>query len=442
MKMFLTRMREYAKAYLCKNDNLMKDTVIIFIGSMLGNVFNYAYQLFVARSLGPDDYGIFGSLFALVYIVMLGAGVLSVVVTKYAAEYYARNEFGRIRTLFTRLSLGLLVFSLAGFVIISSISRHIADFLNIESVFLVILVGIFGLSSLFMPVYDGILGGLQRFRLRSFLMVLSPLFKMVFFAMFVALGYKLKGAFFAIILAQILATICYILPNLSLLKYERQEVDNKDILRFIVPTVVGTVLPMFLINFDIILVKHYMTSAEAGFYSAASMLGKIIFFGVASFAVTMFPKISRLHASGHKSGPLLKATLAYTALATFCAIIVYCTVPGFIIGMLYGTEYEIEQLVGLFAIAITLFSLNNVLIWYNLAQERFGFGYFIVAVAIIEIAGIVFLHNALADIVMILIVSFALLFVCLSIYTRTDMGITVPYASLSPELIAECEDRN
>jgi len=46
-------------------DDLLKHASIMFIASIIGGVCNYIYQLYMGRALGPEEYGIFGSLFAM-----------------------------------------------------------------------------------------------------------------------------------------------------------------------------------------------------------------------------------------------------------------------------------------------------------------------------------------------------------------------------------------
>jgi len=419
-------MNKFIKDQFNKNDALLKHTLVIFAGSMLGNVLNYLYHLLVVRSLSPFDYGIFSSLFALLYVVLMAAGVLGVVVTKYTADYYAKGQYGKIKSLFTRLSLKAFVFGLIGFLLFTLCSRFIADFMNIESIFPILLIGLIGFLSLFSPIYGGILAGLQKFNWKACAGTITPIFKITFLILFIYLGYKVNGALFALVLAQIIATIFYIIPNLFLLRYKREPVDKKAMLKFVLPTFIGTVLPMILINIDIILVKHYLPSVQAGYYGAASMLAKIIFFATGPLVIVMFPKISRLHSNGDNTDGVLKASIFYTFLISFFGVMVYYIAPVFVVNLLYGPDYKIAHLIGLFAIAMALFSWNNLLINYNLAKERFGFGYFVIFIGIIEVLAIVFFHGTLIEIIKILVISFALLFVCLLFYTSRDLGIRFP----------------
>jgi O-antigen/teichoic acid export membrane protein len=52
-----------------RDDDLLKHASIMFIASIIAGVCNYIYQLYMGRALGPEEYGIFGSLFAIFYII-------------------------------------------------------------------------------------------------------------------------------------------------------------------------------------------------------------------------------------------------------------------------------------------------------------------------------------------------------------------------------------
>jgi hypothetical protein len=73
-----------------------------------------------------------------------------------------------------------------------------------------------------------------------------------------------------------------------------------------------------------------------------------------------------------------------------------------------------------------MFTLSNVLIRYNLAKNRFGFIYPVLAAGLLEIGGIILYHNTLIGIVKVLTITFSLLFVSLMFYTSKDLGFKMP----------------
>ncbi len=59
-------------------------------------------------------------------------------------------------------------------------------------------------------------------------------------------------------------------------------------------------------NIDVLLVKHFFDSINAGYYAALSLLGKMIFFGSWSVSMVMFSKVSEAYALNKNYKNILK----------------------------------------------------------------------------------------------------------------------------------------
>ena len=57
-----------ATGYLRK-DELVENGTIMFMFGTIAGIFNYIYQVYMGRALGPEEYGIFGALFAIFYLL-------------------------------------------------------------------------------------------------------------------------------------------------------------------------------------------------------------------------------------------------------------------------------------------------------------------------------------------------------------------------------------
>ena len=52
-------------------DSLFRDSSVLIAATLVGGGLNYAYQVLMGRLLGPEQYGVFGSLFGLFYMIMI-----------------------------------------------------------------------------------------------------------------------------------------------------------------------------------------------------------------------------------------------------------------------------------------------------------------------------------------------------------------------------------
>ena len=93
-------MRKFISKQLNKNDSLIKHSLIVFIAMGIGSVFNYIFQLYMGRALGPEEYGTLGALFSIFYVLVAPSGTVQTNIAKFTSEYKAKNEYGKIHALF------------------------------------------------------------------------------------------------------------------------------------------------------------------------------------------------------------------------------------------------------------------------------------------------------------------------------------------------------
>jgi O-antigen/teichoic acid export membrane protein len=128
---------------------------------------------------------------------------------------------------------------------------------------------------------------------------------------------------------------------------------------------------MVLTNSDLILVKHFFTPMEAGHYSIAQMVGKIILFFPVPVVMVMFPRISSLAGQERKALSTLGQSLMITGFLCALAAGFSLVYPSYIIRFLSGNEYsECIPLARIFSVNMALFSLTLILLYYQLATLR------------------------------------------------------------------------
>jgi len=67
---------------------------------------------------------------------------------------------------------------------------------------------------------------------------------------------------------------------------------------YAVPTFVTVLFLTSFTSTDVILVKHFFNSHDAGFYAGLSLIGKVIFYFTAPIPAVMFPLLVKRHATG------------------------------------------------------------------------------------------------------------------------------------------------
>ncbi len=405
-----------------KNNSLLKDSAIIFAASMIVNILNYVFQLYMGRALGPADYGILASLMSLMYIVSVPSATINVSITRFVSGFRGRKELGKAKYLFFRGMKKVTIFGVIGFAVIAMLSPYISSYLNIPNISPVVILGAIFFMSVLMPMGSGTLQGLQRFKRLGAVQVTNSLAKLAFGVALVWLGFGVNGALASIFLGGFFGLALTVFFLRDILKKESKRFDKNSIISYSYPVFTSLLLINIMSNIDIILVKHYFPGVQAGYYAAAALLGKIVLFASGAIAGVMFAKTAELKALGKPTKKLLYESLFYIFCISFAVVTVYFVAPYFVLSTLFGASYiEAVPLIGLFGLAMGFFALSGVLVQYNLAIKQTRFIWVLAAAALVEITMIFMFHDTLLTVLKILTVTTALVFSSLLILTRKEI---------------------
>src|SRR3989338_288780 len=131
-----------------KQDELVRAGGIFFIGSLSVAVLNYFYHVFMGRMLGPAEYGVLGSLFAIIYLTTFAGNTFSRVTSKFSAEFKGKKQDIALKYLIKKGLLKVSFYGLISFVIYLSLVPFIAKFMNLDNYTGLIIVGVIGYLSL------------------------------------------------------------------------------------------------------------------------------------------------------------------------------------------------------------------------------------------------------------------------------------------------------
>lgn len=389
-----------------------RQAIFIFTATTLANVGAYLFHVYMGRHLSPADYGILYTLLALLMIVSGPTGTIQTVITKYASHFKAHNQYEKIRFLFFHSLKKFSLWGGIGFLIFIAFSGHIARFEQIPTRTPVVIVGFILLFSIVAPAAGGIVQGLQRFNYLGWSLILGTFLRLVSGIILVIIGFGVNGALSASIIGILFGLFILFLPLRSLFQEKTNErVDFKEIYRYFAPVTLALLCFMTLTNVDAVLVKHFFSPLEAGNYSAAALVGRVILFLPMAIVIVMFPKASELYAQKKDSSFILKKSLIYVGLLTGGATLICLLFPRFPLFLLWGNRFQTSiPLVGKFALAMTFFGLVNILFFYQLSVHRFKFLYLACVFTLLQIIAITLFHNTLSQVVWILVVNGALLF--------------------------------
>jgi len=383
-----------------------KNTLIMLIAGVMSNGLNYLYQLLMGRFLAPMEYGELLSLLSLFYIFSVAFTTINTSITKFVSVYSARGQFGLIKSLVIKATKTLLPLGIFISVTVTLLSSKISRFLQISNSTYIILVFASVPFGLVLPVYQGVLRGLQRFGALGISTVSWSFFKLVFSTLLVVLGYGVLGGVGGVFISHVLSLILTVFFIVDILEIQ----ENYDIqLREVINYSWGAFIALFayttLWNADMIIVKHYLPPKEAGIYSAISVLGKVALFAPGAIGMVILPTVSELHEKGHET---LRILVKGTALAGFISsliVVAYILFPEQILKIIYGKKYLMASpYLWKYSLAMMFLAMTSVTLNYALSTRRFIIGPLLMGSLIIEIVTLSILHSTLGNILNTLII--------------------------------------
>ncbi len=391
-----------------RSESGLQQGAVLFVASSIGNVLQYLFHYFISRLLGPVEYGAFTSLLGLSVIVAVPAGIMQTVVTQYVSVSFAHEEMSRVSSLFRNAFIYLSFASAGVFGLMVLASSPIAAFLNVSSAFPVVAMGSIFLFTGAGTAVSATLQGLQRFHILAAIAIASPGVRIAAGVALIALGWGAAGALGATTVTNLfaLALGLYFLRDILRVRGVESGISLRTASRYTSIVFAGTLAFAILTNGDLIIVKHFFSVEQAGYYSAASVLGKIILFFPSTIAILMFPKTARRFALGKASVDLARKSILITLVLCGFAALVLALFSTVAVQILFGAQYtESESLVGWYGATMGLYALVQVFLAYYLSQEEPRFVWLLAAAAIALTGLVSVFHENLLQVILLLAMS-------------------------------------
>lgn len=401
--------------------NLMKHPLFsgsatMVLGSNGINAINYLYTFLVGRLLGPANYGELAALVSLMGLLGMIPGSINLVVVKYISAAKNEKEQGKlISWLRDRIFKVSLFFSL----LIVLASPVIASFLHIDKLIYLILIAVSFLFSISALLNRAILQGLIKFKEMILSLIVEVVVKLIITLVLIFLGFKVGGAILALTIGVVIGWYLskrYI--SFPTVKNVNKVPKIKSMAIYAIPIFIYTIATTSLYSSDLILVKHFFSSHDAGLYASLSIFGKIIFFGSGPIGSAMFPIVSQRNARGIGSRKIFFYSFFATILIALIILSIYLLFPRLAINLLFGSAYlESANLLVWFGIFMTFFTISSLIINFHLSLNRIKVVALPFLAAIAQIIAIWVFHENLFEIILISIIVTALLLISLLIYS-------------------------
>ncbi len=406
-----------AASYL-KNDELVKEGTIMFISGTIVGIFNYSYQVYMGRALGPEEYGVFGALFAIFYMIGIISQTLGTSITQFVSKFvgegkqigfFIKGSLKRTIMLGSAVSMIFLVFR-----------KELMNLLKLPDIWpILILILILSLSWI-IPIIDGSLRGMRRFSCLAFSSISNASFKLIFGVGLVMAGFGVSGALFGVAIGAILGlfiSFAFVKPYIKPNNPHDPDFRYSSFYSYSLPVMFAMISLSIPSNLDVILAKYFFSPSEAGLYTSVSVLGKIVFFFSGAVGTVMFPMITEKFTKGENTTGILKKGLLSVGALSGGLVSIYVLYPQIVVKIFGGKYFDAIDLVAPYGMAMFFVSITAIVMSYHLAIKNMRYIAFFTGFTIIEIASLMVFHSTMAGMINVLLITNLVLSALSIIYT-------------------------
>lgn len=374
---------------------------MLLSGSGLANAINFAYNIAVARSLGPMGYGHATAVYTLLTLISAVTLSFQFISAKAVAKQTLAEGKDAVYRAFHQVAwaCGILV------ALVLILARQgITHYLKLPDPVLVVLLAIG--AAFYVPLGSrrGYIQGAHGFRRLAKNLVLEGAVRLGGSLLAVALGLGVTGVI-AANAAAIAAAYLALGPKLA--------ARSADPLRFgyafreISQALVFFSGQVLINNCDIVLVKHFFDPKAAGLYAAVAMVGRVIFAFSSAVVNSMSPVVAGTAHEERKNLSLMATSLLLVLGIGFALALGLRLTPAWVWTRFFGSGFELPgphglpYLLTLYAITTVIYSLCVVIITYEMSYKIANTSWLQLVFSGVLIAGIWRFHGSLEQVIMV-----------------------------------------
>lgn len=407
MKGELSRKQSHAR--------VLSGSIIMLLSTSLVSVVNFAFNVSMARMLGPAR---FGHVTAAVTILML-ASAITLAFQLVCAKFVARNDtLGEKVSVYRSLLGKAWGISLAVGAGLFLLQGPVASYLRIPNHWVLAVLAIGMAAYVPLGVRRGAMQGTCSFGKLGGNFIIEALAKLLIAVFLVTIGYGVMGAVGAIS-GSILAA--YLFPRMSTQFNVRPHTalhpasfgEGMQAIVFFIGQVIIN-------NIDILLVKHFFAPELAGMYAAVALVGRVLYFAAWSVVSAMFP-ISAAAKLREEDANVILVPLLFVLGIAIIFILAASFFPATIISAIFGSGFsESGSMLALYAAATGIYALSVVLMTYEMSRRIANTAWLQLIFSGVLVLAIGMFHHTLREVIIVQIVLMAvmLLLVFLPFFRR------------------------
>lgn len=399
-----------------KIKKILSPEQIFMLSAFVVNGGNYLYNLGLGRVLGPGAFADAAILITLLLVLSFVAMTFQLAVAKFTTEFDKSKQEAFVQRAYKRATTFGIILGAAIVVFAGSLQT----LFQTESSVMFTIFGIAVPLYFIMSVNRGNLQGRKSFIALSITYQLEMVCRLALtFALLLFFNIESSVAVATAIAISFIAGV-FPFKKLTSKKAVQSALTSKEskaVMNFFVLTACYELTQIICNNSDILLVKHYFPSYDAGLYASLALIGRVVYFVTWMFVMLLLPTVVSMRKEGKNSVPVLMKYVGYiTALASGIVLFTFLF-PSFAVQILFGEQYmSIAPLLGWYALATSFFALSNIFAYYYLSLDHYKPIVIAAIFGVLQIVLIILFHDSLLEVVLAQVVAMGSLLIAQLLY--------------------------
>lgn len=393
---------------------VLSGSFVLLSASGLATAINFAYNIAVARFLGPTAFGHATAVYTLLILISAVTLSFQIVSAKVVAQQDSLERKSAVYRGFHKsawacgivVSMLLLLFQIP-----------IADYLKLPSPFLVVLLAIGVAFYVPLGTRRGYIQGAYGFHRLGTNLVLEGLVRLGGSLLAIVLGFGVPG----VIAANAAAVAVAYLAAAPKLAAGAHELHIPDAFREALQAIIFFAGQVLINNCDIVLVKHFFPSTVAGLYAAIALVGRVIFAFSSAVVNSMFPLVAGTRHEERKDHRILLTSLLLVLGIGSALALGLRLAPAGIWATFFGPQFEIAgkhglpYLLALYAVTTVVYCLSVVIIAYEMSYKIANTSWVQLAFSGAVVVGICRYHSSLRQVIWVQLVLMVVLLIVVAV---------------------------
>jgi O-antigen/teichoic acid export membrane protein len=413
---------------------IVSGSVVLLSGSTLTTAINLAYNIVVARFLGPKGFGQATVVYTILTLMSAVTLAFQIISAKVVAQQASPEGKSAVYRVFHRSAwaCGILV-ALALF----AFQKPVADYLNFSDSILVAILAV-GIG-FYVPLGTrrGYIQGTYGFRSLATNLVIEGACRLGGSFLMIMMHQGVQGVIAANTVA---VAVAYLVIRPKLTGRVPNPLHSSYAIREMGQAVVFFAGQVLINNCDIVLTKHFFAAREAGLFAAVAMVGRVIYAFSSSVVNSMFPLVAGTRDEERKDFKVIATSFVLILGTGSVLALALAIAPQSIWTRFFGADfgiagqYNLPYLLALYAIATIIYSLSFVIITYEMSYKIANTSWVQLIFSGLVIAAIYYFHSSLREVILVklilmcgLLVFVALPFLVNSLTSPKGMMLAGPF---------------